>query len=285
MKREKRTQLVKSNTSEVSSWDDVADWYDHLLSSRGNSYHKSVIIPGVERMLRHLHRDMQGVNLLDIACGQGALCRHMADLGARVTGMDLSAALLQRARSHRSTGSAPVYLQGNATELLDSNGKLPEGIEAGSYDAVTLVMAVQNMSPLSPIWKGIQAALAPKGAVVIVMMHPCFRLPQRSDWRWNSQHTRQERVIWQYLTSEEITITIHPGRHAAGKPSAEVVHYHRPLQAYINTLGNSGLLVDHMEEWCSHKTDEEGIKKEALDRARKEFPLFLALRARKVVFI
>ena len=113
------------------------------------------------------------------------------------------------------------------------------------------------------------------------MMHPCFRVPRESDWVW-SEEGAQGRVVRQYLSSSKVEIQTHPGMAAHGKGASATVHFHRPLQAYVNTLGNAGLLIDHVEEWVSHKVSQAGPKKAALDRARQEIPLFLALRARKV---
>lgn len=38
-----------------------------------------------------------------------------------------------------------------------------------------------------------------------------------------------------------------------------------------------------MNEWVSHKKEQVGIKSVAIDKARNEFPMFLALRARKII--
>jgi hypothetical protein len=73
-----------------------------------------------------------------------------------------------------------------------------------------------------------------------------------------------------------------PGEASTGKIGETTLSYHRPLQAYINTLGNTGLWVDHIGEWASHRKPPAGNRFEALDKSRKEIPLFLALRARKV---
>jgi hypothetical protein len=51
------------------------------------------------------------------------------------------------------------------------------------------------------------------------------------------------------------------------------VSFHRPLAAYVNTLAEHGLLIDHLEE-LPDPDKEPG--------ARADVPLFLALRARKV---
>lgn len=272
-----------------TSWNEVASWYDQHVGDDGSEYHRQLILPGVERLLR-FHRsdrsdrsDLADMQVLDLACGQGVLCRYLAERGCRIVGADLAPQLLQRAQQ-RSRGDARIrYVEADATRLLDEADEPTAALEPESFDAVTLVLAVQNMTPLSPIWRGVAKLLKPGGALIIVMMHPAFRIPQRSDWHWNEARHRQERSAWSYLSSEAIAISAHPGQRAAGVNEAETVHFHRPLQAYLNTLGNAGLWIDHIEEWCSHKREQKGMKSEALDRARKEFPLFLALRARKVV--
>lgn len=71
----------------------------------------------------------------------------------------------------------------------------------------------------------------------------------------------------------------HPGANA-GKTTRS---FHRPVQAYVNTLAHNGLLVDHMDEIPAHKLKGTGPSPRAETTARNEIPLFLALRARKIV--
>ena len=57
--------------------------------------------------------------------------------------------------------------------------------------------------------------------------------------------------------------------------------YHRPLQLYMKELAKHGFVLAGLEEWISHRLSEKGPRAKAEDRARKEFPLFLMLNARK----
>ncbi len=66
------------------------------------------------------------------------------------------------------------------------------------------------------------------------------------------------------------------------KKSASTIHFHRPLQSYINTLGNARLYIEHIDEWVSNKKEQEGVKSEELMRAKSEIPMFLAIQARKL---
>jgi hypothetical protein len=68
---------------------------------------------------------------------------------------------------------------------------------------------------------------------------------------------------------------MHPG----SENKETTVSFHRPLQWYMKHLAKQGFVIDRLEEWTSHKTSV-GKRKDAENRARKEIPLFLYLRAR-----
>jgi SAM-dependent methyltransferase len=263
--RKRPHQAVRPRPRPSSAgWQDVAEWYDDLVGERGSEYHQHVVIPRTMRLLEI----EAGARVLDLACGQGVLCRALAQAGARVTGIDLAPALIESARRrNRADRLAIDYRVGDARKL---------DVEAATFDAAVCILAIQNIAPLSPVWEGCRRTLVPGGKLVVVLMHPCFRIPRVSHWGWDDRAGAQYRRIDEYLTSSRAEIQIHPG----SDPSQTTPSFHRPLQAYVNTLGSAGLAIDRLEEWTSHKTSPEGPRKRALDKSRKEIPLFLALRAR-----
>ncbi|MDP3057980.1 MAG: class I SAM-dependent methyltransferase [bacterium] len=271
----------------TTHWGDVAEWYDAHVGDEGSEYHKEVILPGIMRLIEASAGQNEVAvkgKILDLACGQGVLCRKLAKEGFTVTGIDASSRLLGFARDRNEQDPLPIhYLMADATKLIDEKtGVLIEGLVSESYAAITIILAIQNISPLSPVWRACRELLVTHGRLILVMMHPCFRIPKESNWHWDDVTRSNSRVINQYLTSKKVDIETHPGQKARGEESPIVHHFHRPLQAYINTLGNAGMYIDHLEEWTSHKTDQEGPKKAAMDRSRKEIPLFMAIRARKI---
>ncbi len=261
-------------------WNEVSSWYDELVGQDGSDYHINVIFPNLLRLLKERNKDKKTQYILDLACGQGALCRFLTKEGYKVTGVELAKDLLKSAQA-RTKNNSITYLYGDVTKLLDENNNLIKPFKENTYDAVTIILAIQNISPLSPVWQAIKKLLKPNGDLYIVMMHPCFRIPQYANWNWNEQEHRQERTIWKYLKSKEIHITAHPGKKAYNLDDTTTTHFHRPLQAYINTLNNAGLSITHLDEWISHKKEQKGIKSEAIDLSREEFPMFLCLRATK----
>jgi len=247
-------------------WQDVAGWYDDLVGERGSEYQREVVIPRTLRLLEV----KPGDRVLDVACGQGVFCRALAEAGVHATGVDVAPALIAAAKK-RDDAERPeiVYRVGDARKLGDV-------VKPKSFDAAVCLLAIQNIAPLSPVWEGCRTALKDGGKLVVVMMHPCFRIPRASEWGWDARAEAQYRRIDQYLSSSKTEIQIHPG----ADPSATTPTFHRPIQAYANTLGSAGLWIDRIDEWPSHKTSPEGPRKKALDKSRKEIPMFLALRAR-----
>ncbi len=250
-----------------TDWNNSALWYDDLVGERGHFHHERTIIPGLKRILKL----NAGQHLLDVACGQGVVCRAFAQMGVRVTGVDMAPELIHLAKQRSQSEELEDYYEGDARQLADFIKPPPHG-----FDAACCVLAIANMTPLSPVWRSIGALLKPRGTLVVVMLHPCFRIPRASDWYFDAVALKQARAVSQYLTSANISIEMHPGN-----PASELTHtFHRPLQAYFNTLSSAGFLVEHMEEWTSEKRPPKGVRYDAMERARKEIPMFLALKAR-----
>ncbi len=263
----RRTGSISTNPVRTD-WDHVGEWYDELVGDQGSVHHEQVIIPGVLRLID----PHPGKRILDIACGQGVACRALAGRGAATVGMDLAPSLIEAARRRTASPELESYYVGDARHLENSP------LAPASFDAAICILAIANMTPLSPIWKGCFHLLKPGGRLVVVLLHPCFRIPKKSDWGWDDRDQLQYRRVDSYLTSEKIPIQTHPGQ----DPGQETFTFHRPLQAYINTLGSAGLLLERLEEWISRKTPPAGRRFAGLDASRREIPLFLALCARKV---
>jgi len=72
----------------MSSYDQVADWYDDWVGP--DAMDEDPAFRAVEK----LTGTVAGLRVCDLGCGQGRTSRRLADLGARVTGVDLSTNIL-----------------------------------------------------------------------------------------------------------------------------------------------------------------------------------------------
>src|SRR5215467_15511408 len=89
-----RYQKRESESMTTFGWDQMTDWWDKQLGDEGDLWHRTLIDPP----LLHLVGEVEGVRLLDLACGNGYLSRRFARQGAIVTGVDANEPLIERAR-------------------------------------------------------------------------------------------------------------------------------------------------------------------------------------------
>lgn len=247
----------------------MADWYDDLVGPGGSEYHQKVVLPGVLRLLE----PRPGQHVLDVACGQGVLCRLLAERGVEVTGVDSAAPLLDRARQL----SAGLGEAGGRTRYVRCDARdLPAAadVPSAAFDSAACLLAIQNIHPIAPVFEGVARCLKPAGRFVMVMMHPCFRGPKETSWGWDEPKKVQYRRIDRYLLPRKSPIVAHPGR----KDGRYTWTFHKPLQDYVRALSRAGLLVDAIEEWPSHKKSDSGPRARAENVAREEIPMFLAVR-------
>jgi len=255
-----------------TDWNTVADWYDELVGDAGSEYHREVVLPGTIRLLGL----NAGDRAVDVACGQGVLCRMLAARGVQVTGVDAAHDLIAAARQRQAEAppagggvAGAEYVVGDARELAF--------LPAARFNAAACVLAAQNVHPINPVFAGVARALVPWGRFVLVMMHPCFRGPKETSWGWSPDGVQFRRVD-RYLLPRKTPIVTHPGRDAG----TYTWTFHKPIEQYVRGLRGAGLLVDAIEEWPSHKISQPGPRAAAENAARKEIPLFMAMRAVKI---
>lgn len=251
--------------SSPTSWQKVGKWYDESVGKEGHFYHQSVIIPKVLKLLHF--PEGQPASLLDLACGQGVLSRHLPS-NVSYVGVDAAASLIKAAKEY-SPSSSLQFVQSDLTKPLQLKHDL--------FSHATLILALQNIeSPLS-VFKNAARFLQKGAPFIIVMNHPCFRIPRQSSWKIDEAQKIQFRRIDRYMSAMKIPIQTHPGQ---GKDSPQTVSFHYPLSDYSRWLKEAGFAIDLIEEWCSTKTSEGGAAKME-NRSREEIPLFMALKTLK----
>lgn len=256
--------MSRKDADKQTDWGDVADWYDQLVGESGSEYHRHVVLPGTLKLLDA----KPGQKVLDLACGQGVLCRILRQRGVEPTGIDASRELIKSARDR---GPADIrYEVGDARDT--------SFLPASHFDCAACVLAIQNIHPIQPVFEGAARTLKPTGRLVIVMMHPHFRGAKETHWGWDDKQKVQYRRVDRYLIPRKSPIVAHPGK----SEQTYTWTFHKPLEIYVKSLRNAGLLLDAMEEWTSHKLSDSGPRASAENVARKEIPMFMAIRAVKI---
>ncbi len=184
-------QRLMTDDSSTRSWDAAAD--DWIAHADASDYQNLFLQP---RMLS-LVGEVSGTRLLDLGCGEGSYARELARRGARVTGVDGSATLIDAAR--RRSAAA-----GLDTEFLCLNANALNGIAADAFDVVVASMVLMNVEDYPGAIREAHRVLAPGGALCVSITHPCFSAPV-SDWvhgkgknpRYFAVDRYFERIAWE----------------------------------------------------------------------------------------
>lgn len=245
-----------------TSWEGASQWYGEIVGDGGHYYQQHVIFPKLLAMLNL----KKGDSLLDLGCGDGVLSRQILS-GIEYVGVDLSPSLIKKAQgAKREKGHS--FLCKDATAPLE--------ISKQSFSHGVLLLSLQNMAKPELAIENMAIHLKEGALLVLVLNHPCFRIPRQSHWGVDLQKKLQYRRIDRYLTPLEIPIQMNPG----GQAQVETVSFHHPLSAYSRWLCDAGFSISLIDEWISNKVST-GKNGRMENRAREEFPLFLAISAKK----
>lgn len=242
-----------------TSWETSAKWYDEAVGEKGHYYHEHVILPNLFKLME-LNKNSK---ILDLACGQGILARHLP-AGASYLGIDIAPSLIKAAKERTKHS----FLVKDVTKKLE--------LPSADFTHATIILALQNIAQPLAVLSNAALHLAPKGKLFIVLNHPSFRIPRQSSWGIDEAKRLQYRRVDSYLSSLKIPIQTHPGK----GDEVQTLSFHHPLMSFTKWLKEAGFVIVEIEEWISDKKSEGGRAKME-NRAREEFPLFMAIVAQK----
>jgi SAM-dependent methyltransferase len=202
--------------------------------------------PALHSLLPNVTR----ARVIDLGCGDGALCRALVALGAaRVTGVDPSARMLEVARA-RTADPRISYMHAFAEDA---------SFEAGSAELVTssLVLHYVSGTAFGVLLGRIATWLGRGGRIVASMEHPIVTAPR-------------------HRTATDIAIIddyADQGPRSTNWFIDGVVKYHRTVSTILNTVIDAGLKIEHVVE----PTPDEKLLRHRpdLERHRHRPPLLL----------
>jgi SAM-dependent methyltransferase len=205
-------------SSNPARYDAIADWYVEF--SRDWDTEPRALLPG----------DLRGQRVLDLACAYGTASRHLARRGALVTGLDISAALLSRARELEASEPLGIrYVQGDAVGT--------DWWDGAPFDGVLCNMALMDIDDLDGTLSTVAAVLAPGGWFSFSVFHPCHpggpegSMSGLPSWPPDGGYAREGR----WSTG---------GEGVRGRAGVN----HRMLSTYLNAVLRAGLVLEELAE-------------------------------------
>lgn len=238
------------NSPTSARYDQVADFYEGFAPDRYDD-------PPMVALLR-LVGDVAGLRLLDLACGHGRLARELARRGAHVVGIDLSAALLAKARAReRDNPLGIVYVHADAAT--------PEALAGEMFAGVVSSFGLSDIDDLDGAVVTVARVLPAGAFFAFSLLHPCFP--------GSAAHQAQPswppgRGYW----AEGWWLASSPSHGLRPRVGAN----HRMLATYLNTLARAGLVVEEVAEpapepeWVQAAAGEDPV------------PIYLVARCRRL---
>ena len=211
----------------MKQWDDAAEsWVDFVR--KGKDYYRDELNnPAAFRLIGNV----KGQMVLDLASGEGYNARILARKGAKVTGADFSAKLVELARIEEAREKLGIdYHIADATDL----SRFPSHY----FDLVTCFMALQDIKNYKRAVFEVARVLKNRGRLVFSIPHPCFEMVVDKKGNRISATTR-------YFEAAEDHIQWKMDRLL--KPF-ETTSFHRTLTDYFNVLSKNRLLVKSLVE-------------------------------------
>lgn len=175
---------------------DPANDYDSFAEAYAAENETSLANAYYERpAMLELAGDVAGRRILDAGCGSGPLSAALRDRGAVVTGIDVSARMLQLAR-RRLGADADLRVADLANPLPFSDG---------AFDDVVASLVLHYLEDWGPTLAELRRVLAPGGRLLVSVDHPFVaygfhRLAGRSPnyfetYRWTFDWTMGGRTV------------------------------------------------------------------------------------------
>ncbi len=216
-------------------YDGQAEWYESFASTELFAVARAAAV-------RLLGRGPG--RCLDLGCGTGRAIPLLAEADWAVTGVDLSRD--QLAVAEREAGHLVERL------VCADAHELP--FDDASFDAVVSILTHTDLDDPRVALSEARRVLRPGSTFVYLGVHPCFGSPavERRAGEPALLHPEYRRAGWQTVSRNFSETGIR----------SRVGINHLPLAAFLNTLLDTGLTLDHFEE-----------------PGELDPPLFLAVRA------
>ncbi|GEM_PF-710200 len=210
-----------------SNWDKAASNYVDIVGETGSHSQRTYITPAMLGMIGNV----RGKKVLDLGSGEGYFSRKVAELGAEVTGIDISSELVKIAKEKEKKSPMGIKYHNLSSESLD-------GIPDSSFDLIVSNMVLHNVKNIDATFAECSRVLKDDGRFVFVIIHPLVDTMKMASFDRDLQGI----FIKLRIYGKQCTV---PHRTHWNKG---VVLYHRSFNHYFKHLFKHGFSISKFDE-------------------------------------
>lgn len=196
-----------------------------------------------EPVVGSLLGEVRGLTLADVGCGTGRHALRLAGAGAKVTALDFSEGMLEKARA-KAAETPTLDIRFVQHDLLE-----PLPLPDASFERVICTLVLDHIPSPRRLFEELRRIVRRDGFVVVSVMHPAMMLKGV-----------QARFV-DPATSQEV------------RPASVA----NQISDYVMGALEAGLTIDHMSE---HRVDAALAKRSPRAEKYLDWPILLAMRLR-----
>ena len=136
-------------------------WSNQLIYK----YDQPLRIKALIRIIKSTVKNLSSMSALDIGCGTGDLVNELAGLGVRVTGIDISSAVLEIAKSRSFVPNNSEYINKSILDIQDKE-------QFQVITSITVLQHIINDGQLEQALQNIHDALHKRGWFIFLELAP-----------------------------------------------------------------------------------------------------------------
>jgi SAM-dependent methyltransferase len=222
----------------AACWDGNADQWMRDVRDGFDVYRDVFTLPAFLEFLPPL----DGLDLIDFGCGEGSNTRRFAQMGARMTGIDVSGRMIEHARQAERENPLGIAYR-------VSSYSVDAGFPDASFDGVVSTMALMDGPDFDGAMREAYRLLRPGGFLAFSILHPCF-ITSGSEWLKNDEGQTVGMGVSRYF--DRASFTEHWKFSCRPKdedvPFFAVPRFPRTLGDYLNAVAAAGFRIRRIEE-------------------------------------
>ena len=251
-------------------WDDNADVWARHVRAGYDTYRDLYNNPAFIEFVGDLGTEA----VLDAGCGEGFNTRLLAHRGAQMTGVDISARMIELAQTEED--HQPLGIRYEVASMSDLSVFADD-----TFDAVVSTLALMDCPDYEGAIREFWRVLCPQGMLAFSTIHPCFSYWLVREWEYDESGqpvaVRLGSYFQEIVHGAEWTFGAAPDRDEV--EPFRTLYFHRTLASYFNALCNVGFCLEAVAE--PRPTEAACRAEPRLRKHRLVVPGTLCVKARK----